>query len=89
MMVRTTESKIRLLATLLLCAGLQACGDPPTPPEEAVRQWVADGQQLAEEKDRNALVDMISPTYTDARGNERDDIENMFRIYFLRQHNIE
>jgi hypothetical protein len=80
---------MRLISILLLCACLQACGEPPTPPEEAIRQWVADGQLLAEDKDRNALVDMISPTYTDGRGNKRDDIENMFRVYFLRQHNIE
>ncbi|MDH3613533.1 MAG: hypothetical protein OES10_09650 [Gammaproteobacteria bacterium] len=31
---------------------------------------------------------MISPTYTDARGNSRDDIENMFRFYFLRQDKV-
>jgi hypothetical protein len=27
---------------------------------------------------------MISPTYSDARGNSREDIENLFRFYFLR-----
>jgi hypothetical protein len=75
------------LAATIFC-GLVACGDPPTPPQEAVRAWVLEGQRLAEEKDRNALMDMISPAYADARGNERDDIENMFRIYFLRQNNI-
>ena len=75
------------LAATIFC-GLVACGDPPTPPLEAVRAWVVEGQRLAEEKDRNALMDMISPAYADARGNERDDIENMFRIYFLRQNNI-
>ncbi len=31
---------------------------------------------------------MISPAYTDARGNSRDDIENMFRFYFLRQQSV-
>ena len=89
MMKKTTEIKVRLFSALLLGAGLQACGEPPTAPEEAIRQWVADGQHLAEEKDRNGLVDMISPAYSDARGNERDDIENMFRVYFLRAYSIE
>lgn len=47
------------------------------------------GQELAEAKDRRGLVDMISPAYADARGNSRDDIENLFRLYFLRQNNIQ
>ena len=72
----------------LVCCWLAACGSPPTPPEEAVRAWVANGQQAAEEKDRRALAKMISPAYADARGNSRDEIENLFRLYFLRQNNI-
>ena len=31
---------------------------------------------------------MISPNYTDGRGNSRDDIEDRFRIYFLRQNKV-
>lgn len=89
MIVRTTGNTKRLTSILLLCGALSACGDPPSPPEESIRAWVAQGQQRAEDKDRNGLIDMISPAYTDARGNERADIENMFRLYFLRQHSIE
>lgn len=88
MMANTTGNTLRLMLSAMLCCGLMACGDPPTPPQEAVRAWVAEGQRLAEEKDRNGLMDLISPAYADARGNERDDIENMFRIYFLRQNSI-
>ena len=87
-MISTTGNTSRLLLPGLVCGWLTACGDPPTPPEEAVRAWVAQGEQAAEDKDRRALVNMISPAYADARGNQRDDIENMFRLYFLRQHNI-
>jgi len=89
MIAGTTDITKHLLLVLLLCSGLQACGDPPSPPEEAIRTWVSQGQLLAEEKDRNGLVDMISPNYADARGNERDDIENMFRLYFMRMNNVE
>ena len=89
MMIRTTGNTKPLALVLLLCGALSACGDPPSSLEESIRAWVAQGQQYAEEKDRNGLVDMISPAYADARGNERNDIENMFRLYFLRQHNIE
>lgn len=88
-MHKTTGKKKQLVLLLLFCGALAACGDPPSSPEESIRAWVAQGQQFAEDKDRNGLVDMISPAYADARGNERDDIENMFRLYFLRQHSIE
>ena len=82
---------IAIRATLILWVGLamSACGSPPGSPEAEIRAWVAAGQRLAEEKDRNALMDMISPAYRDGRGNERDDVENMFRLYFMRQNNIE
>lgn len=76
-----------LLAVLAFCA-LPGCGDPPGSPEQAVRSWVEQGQLAAEKKDRRALVDMISPTYTDGRDYSRDDIENLFRVYFLRQHKV-
>lgn len=89
MMVNTTGNTLRLMLSTMLCCGLMACSDPPTPPQEAVRAWVAEGQRLAEEKDRDGLMDLISPAYADARGNERGDVENMFRVYFLRQHGIQ
>lgn len=77
----------RGLTVLAACAWLAACGEA-TPPEEALRAWVARGAELAEQKDRRALVAMISPAYADARDNDRDDIENLFRVYFLRQHKV-
>lgn len=80
-------STIGCLAVLSACGWLAACGES-TPPEQALRDWVARGAQLAEQKDRRALVAMISPAYADARGNDRDDIENLFRVYFLRQHRV-
>ena len=84
MMATVTRNWILLLA----CAWLAGCGGDTGTPEEAVREWVDMGHTAAEEKDRGTLVDMISPAYTDARGNGRDEIENMFRIYFLRQHKV-
>mgnify|MGYP001818388649 FL=1 len=31
---------------------------------------------------------MISPAYIDARGNKRDDISDLFRLYFLRVNKV-
>jgi hypothetical protein len=76
------------LSIPLICAVLAGCGGPSGTPEEAVRAWVADGEVAAESKDRRGLVDMISESYADARGNERQDIGNLMRFYFLRQENV-
>lgn len=72
----------------LLLAGLAACGDGAGTPEDEIRAWIDRGHQAAENKDRGELVDMISPDYADARGNSRDDIENLFRYYFLRSNKV-
>lgn len=78
----------RMLLAILTCCVIAACGGERSTPEEEVRAWVWQGHELAESKDRRALVDMISPAYSDARGNSRDDIENMFRAVFLRQKKV-
>ena len=80
----------RTLCTLILGAlVLAGCSEPVSAPEEELRAWVADGMEAAREKERRRLVDMISSSYADARGNERGDIENLLRVYFLRMSNIQ
>jgi len=76
------------LIALLALGHLAACGGPASQPEEAVRDWVRQGQSRVEGRDRRALVKMIAPDYSDARGNKRKDIENLFRLYFLQQHKV-
>ena len=67
---------------------LAACGGPETASEAQILEWVENAQQAAEAKRRRELIDMISPAYKDARSNGRDDIENLLRVYFLRQHRV-
>jgi hypothetical protein len=67
---------------------LGACGEPVSGPEESLREWVAQGRQAADDKDRSSIVRMISPTYQDGRGNSRDDIEKLLRGYFFRMHDV-
>jgi len=77
------------LAVLMILLSLGACGGPPSAPEEAIRDWVSSGVEAAKAKERRQLVGMISPAYVDARGNKRDDIENILRWYFLRMNNVQ
>jgi uncharacterized protein YbjT (DUF2867 family) len=70
--------------TALVATVLASCGGAPGNTEQQLRAWVDRGHEAAENKDRGTLMDMIAPTYSDARGNSRKDIENLFRFYFLR-----
>jgi hypothetical protein len=79
---------MRGVLLIILLAGLAACGGPAGGPEDQVREYIATGVTAAESKARRDLVDMISPAYADARGNSRDDIGNMLRLYFLRAQTV-
>jgi len=83
------NSLTRTLCTVtVVLVTLAACGEPRSEPEEEVRAWVAAGVTAAENKERRGLIGLVSESYTDARGYGRSDIEDMLRIYFLRQHKI-
>jgi len=85
---RRLANLCRSLVSVACIVALTACGGPEAGPEEQLRQWVSHGEVAAEAKERRELVGMISPAYTDARGNERSDIENILRAYFFRQNSI-
>ena len=78
----------RILCTFGMMALLGACGGPASAPEEELRAWVAAGVEAAENKQRRELVGMVSKSYADARGNERNDLDVMLRAYFFRQNRI-
>ena len=88
MTMARSENRAGVAAVILLASVLAACGGTDEGPEAAIRAWVAQGHQAAESKDRGTLLDMVSPAYADSRGNNRDDIENMLRFYFLRQQKV-
>jgi len=79
---------MRLINVGMICASLVACGGPISGPEEALRQWVADAEAAAEDLDRRGLVAMVSENYADGRGNNRDAVNNLLRLYFLRQKSV-
>ena len=77
-----------LLALGIVAFAAAGCGKPASAPEQELREWVATGVEAAGDKERRKLMKMISTSYTDARGNEHDDIDNLLRVYFLRQNSI-
>jgi len=75
------------LACAAIFVAIAGC-EPAAAPEEAVRQWVEEAQEAVEGRQRGVLADMIADSYADARGNDKSDIEQMLRIWFLRSSNI-
>lgn len=81
------RQRIGLLAGLA-AAWLAACGGATGTPEEEIRAWVRQGTEFVEAENRRGLVNMISTAYADGRGNTRDDLDDRFRLVFLRANNI-
>ena len=73
-----------LTPLVLLVVLLAACSSRQGVPEDEIREWLERGERLAGEEDRRGLIDMISPAYADARGNDRNDLDDRFRLLFLR-----
>jgi hypothetical protein len=82
------EEQVRQLLSTVQDAIEAKCSEPQTEPEEQVRQLLSTVQDAIEAKQRRELLSMVSPAYSDAHGNDRNDIGNLFRVYFLRQNSI-
>jgi hypothetical protein len=88
MMIALTRYRERMVFGILAAMLLAGCGGPEGSPEEQVRAWVKQGVAAADSKDRGALMDMVSSSYADSRGNRRDDLNNLLRFHFLRQEKV-
>ena len=82
-----TASLTRIVLLLMLTP-ISGCGGDASDPEQQVRAWLNAMHVAAEEKDRRDIMANISPAYVDTRGNSRDDIDKLLRLYFLRQNKI-
>jgi hypothetical protein len=80
--------KHKVLFLLVISMIAAACSAPAGSSEEAIRAWLDQGQRAAEERDRRALLDMVSERYVDRRGNSREDIGNILRALFLRHGSV-
>jgi hypothetical protein len=79
---------MRLIAIIMVAALSASCGGPTGTADEALRGWVDAAETAAEDLDRRTLVSMISENYADARGNDRDGLDRLLRLYFLQQKTV-
>ena len=84
----------QILTIGLVSALLAACGgSDPEPaagpdPRDELRDWVDTAEAVAEDKDRRGLLSMISENYADGRGNDREKVGDILRVYFMRAESI-
>jgi hypothetical protein len=79
--------RLALLA-MLAAASLPACAAEPDSPEAQVRALLQRAEAAAEEKDVGALKQMVSESYSDDRGQDRQAIAGLLTFYFLRNQSI-
>ncbi len=79
---------VRVLLVLSLALLLQSCSEQEDSPEAQIRRFIDAGMEAAENRDGDALQDMLHVSYLDARGYDRKQLAGLLRVYFLRHKNI-
>lgn len=74
-------------ALLAAAASLRACAGGGA--EEQLRRLIDEAEAAAESRDTGHFRSLISPDYRDTRGNDRDDVINLLRAYFLTHQSVE
>lgn len=71
----------------LLVAQFSACGDPDSP-EQQILGVIEKMEVAAESRDVGELVDLVSPHYRDAYANDREEVAQRIRGYFVLNQSI-
>lgn len=79
-------SRILLLSLTLLLA--QACSDSGESPEDQIKQLVEAGVEAGEARSVDDLDDLLHANYIDQRGQNREQLGKLLRLYFFRHKNI-
>jgi hypothetical protein len=78
----------RLLLLLWVGGVLLACNGGTDSPEDEIRNFIASAVEAAERRSSDDLSDMIHDSYLGQSGYNKQRIEGMLRLYFLRHKNI-
>lgn len=78
----------RRLAAVAILIILAACTDDAISPEQAIRQFVAQGVEAGEARSVDAIDALLHPDYRDQQGYDRDRLGKLLQLYFLRHQNV-
>jgi len=67
---------------------LAACSESTETPEDQIRALIDRAEIAAEEKDSNAMGELVADQYKDELNNDRRRIINILRVQFLRHQNV-
>jgi hypothetical protein len=81
--------KLARLGPLAFTAALLGTGCSPDDPDAEVRAVLAAAEAAAESRDTGFFRDFVGSGYRDARGNDREQLLNMVRGYFIANQRIE
>jgi hypothetical protein len=73
---------------MIVGSALAACSPPTDSPEAEVRALVAQARAAAEARNVRDLRALIADEYADAHGHDRKAVENLIRLYILRNHSM-
>lgn len=88
MQLRNPVPGTKLLFAVAAAAAAVSCGPAAGTPEEQLREWVGAMETAAEEEAHGAIMELIAPSYNDARGHGREDVDKLLRLYFVHQDRI-
>ena len=71
---------------MLLCASLTACSKPP--PEQALRDSMAQMEQAAVNKDAGGLFDHFADDFAGSGGMDRENFRRYVQLIWLQQNDI-
>lgn len=78
----------RVLLLLSLTLPILSCSQDAESPESQIRRFIAAGIEAAENRNGEALQDMLHISYRDERGYDRKRLAGWLRVYLLRHKNI-
>jgi hypothetical protein len=79
---------LRLALSFTILILLQACSETAETPEDEIRAFIKSGVEAAENRNLDALSDLIHGNYLDQKGYNKQRLSGLLRVYFIRHKNI-
>jgi hypothetical protein len=82
------RADLAALLTMIALACLPACAETPESPEAQIRALLERAEAAAEEKQVGTLKQLVSESYSDDHGQDKQAVAGLLAYYFLRNQAI-